>query len=55
MHMKVGPPRQPGPDRRRLMRGIVIHDVDDMGVDLLEEVEKLGHPVALVAFADHEA
>lgn len=43
------------------MRGIVIHDdVDietlrDMGVDLLEEVEKLGRVVALVAFADHEA
>ena len=59
--MIVRPPRQPGPDRRRFMRGIVIHDdVDietlrDTGVDLLEKVEKLGRAVALVAFTDHEA
>ena len=58
---QCGPPRQPRFDRRRFVGGVVVHDdvdiepVRDIGIDLLEEVEELGCPVALVTLADHEA
>ena len=51
--------RKPGLDLRRLVGGVVVHHQMHVRpfrhgcVDLLEEVEKLGRPVAFVAFADH--
>lgn len=50
---------EPSLDRRRLVGCIVVHHEIDVrsvghhGVDPLEEVQKLGCPVTLVAFADH--
>jgi hypothetical protein len=61
VHLVVRPPRQPGFAHGGLMRRVIVHDnvnveaVRDAGVDLLEKIQKLGRPVALVAFADHEA
>ena len=61
MHMVAWSPGEPGLDHRGLVGGIVVHDDVDIesfgqsGIDLFEEVEKLGGPVALVAFADDEA
>jgi hypothetical protein len=43
------------------MRSVIVHDnvnveaIRDAGVDLLEKIQKLGSPVALVAFADHKS
>jgi hypothetical protein len=45
----------------RFMGSVVVHDdvdvepVGNAGVDLLEEVQELGWPVALVTLADHKA
>ena len=61
MHMIVRSARQPGPDRRRFMGGVVVHDdvdveaIGNVSVDSLEEVQKFGRAVPLVAFADDEA
>lgn len=55
------PARQPSLDHRRFVRGVIVHDdmdietVGDITVDLLEEIEKLGRSMALVAFADNGA
>ena len=54
------PAGKPRLDLRRLVGGIVIHDdmdiepFRDLSIDLLEELQELGRPVALVAFADDE-
>ena len=51
---------EPRLDLGGLVGGIVIHDdmdIDpfrDLSVDLFEEVQELGRPVTLVAFADDE-
>src|SRR4051794_19432397 len=61
MHIIVRPARQPRPDYRRFMGSVVVHDdvdveaVGDLSVDLLEEVQKFGRTVPLVAFADDKA
>ena len=61
MNVVVRPARQPGLDGLGLMGGVVVHDDVDVesvwnaGVDLLEEVQELGRPVALVTLADHKA
>lgn len=61
VHMVVRPSCQPGFDHGGFMRSVIVHDnvnveaIRDAGVDLLEKIQKLGGPVALVAFADHES
>lgn len=51
---------EPGLDLGRFVGGIVIHDdmdiepFGDSSIDLFEEVQELGCPVTLVAFADDE-
>ena len=58
--MIVRPASKPRLDLRRLVSGIVIHDdmdiepFGDLSIDLFEEVQELGRPVTLVAFADDE-
>ena len=58
--MIVRPTRQPGLDRLGFMGRVVVHDDVDVeavwnaGVDLLEEVQELSRPVALVTLADDE-
>jgi len=58
--MIVRPAGEPRPDLGGFVGGIVVHDdVDierfgDLSVDLFEEVQELGRPVTLVAFADDE-
>jgi hypothetical protein len=60
VHVVVGSPRQPGFDRGGIMRGVIVHDdvnvesIGDAGVYLLEKVQKLGGPMALIAFADND-
>ena len=60
MNMIVRPASEPRFDLGRLVGGIVVHDdmdiepVRDFRIDLLEEVQELGRPMALVAFADDE-
>jgi len=50
--------RQPSLDPWCLMGGLVVHDdvdveiVQNAAINLLQEVEKLGRPMTLVAFAD---
>src|SRR5215813_6923028 len=52
--------REPRLDLGGFVGGIVIHDnmdiepLRDLSIDLFEEVQKLGRPVTLVAFADDE-
>src|SRR5882672_10913701 len=52
---------EPRLDLGRLVGGIVVHDdmdlepIGDVSIDLLKEVQELGRPVSLVAFADDEA
>jgi hypothetical protein len=52
---------EPRLDLGRLVGGVIVHDDVDVepfghaSVDLLEEVQELGRPVSLVAFADDEA
>ncbi len=59
--MVMWPARQPGSDQRSFVGRVIVHDDVDvevgrhLRVDLLEEVEELGRPVPLVAFADDEA
>jgi len=54
------PAGEPRLDLGGLMDGIVIHDDMDIGpfrdssIDLFEELQELGCPVTLVAFADYE-
>src|SRR5262245_53629534 len=60
MYVIVGPPRQPRFNLCGFVGGVVIHDDMDIEtfwnarVDLLEKIQKLGGPMTLVAFADHE-
>lgn len=55
------PTSEPGSDERGFMGRVIVHDDMDVEVgrhlrlNLLEEVEEFRRPVALVAFADHEA
>jgi hypothetical protein len=55
-HQLVGVLRPP--DGCRFVGGVIVHDdvdvepFDDLNVELLEEVQKLGGPMPLVAFAD---
>jgi hypothetical protein len=48
-------------DHGGFMRGVIVHDdvnveaIRDTGVDLFEKIQKLGGPMTLVAFADHES
>ena len=59
--MIVRPPGEPRLDLGGFVGGIVVHDdMDieafwDLSIDLFEEVQELGRPVTLVAFADDEA
>lgn len=61
MDMVVRPASEPCPDQRSLMGRVIVHDDVDVQVerhlriDLLEEVEKLGGAMPLVAFADDKA
>ena len=58
MDMIVRPAGEPCFDLWCLVGGVVIHDdmdIDpfwDLSIDLFEEVQELGRPVTLVAFAD---
>ena len=51
---------EPRLDLGSLVGGVVIHDdmdiepCRDLSIDLFEEVQELGRPVTLVAFADDE-
>ena len=57
---EVWPAGEPSPDLGGFVGGIVIHDdmdielIRDFCIDLLEEVQELGRPMALVAFADDQ-
>jgi len=59
--MPVRAAREPGLDPGILLRGVVVHHQMNVPtfrydlVDLLQAVEELGRPVALVAFADHRS
>src|SRR5215204_7262773 len=59
--MIMGTTGEPRLDLGCFVGGIVVHDdmdlepFGDASVDLLEEVQELGRPVSLVAFADDEA
>ena len=59
--MVMRPAGEPRLDLGSFVGGIVIHDDMDiepfrnLSIDLFEEVQELGRPVALVAFADNEA
>ena len=58
--MIMGPAGEPRLDLGGLVGGVVVHDdmdiepFRDLSIDLFEEVQELGRPVALVAFADDE-
>ena len=60
MHMIMRTAGEPRLDLGGFVGGIVIHDnmdiepARDVSVDLLKEVQELGCPVTLVAFADDE-
>ena len=60
MYVIVGPPRQPPFDLCGFVGGVVVDDdmdIETFGnarVDLLEKIQKLGGPMTLAAFADHE-
>ena len=61
MDMPARPFGEPVADQRGLVRGVVVHDEMDIeiardgGLDLVEELAKLGGAVAGEAFADHLA
>ena len=61
MHVIMRPAGEPRLDLGRLVGGVVVHDdmdvepVRDLSIDLFEEVQELGRPVAPVALADDEA
>jgi len=61
VNIPMGSSRQPSLDLRGLVGGVMVHDdmnvefARNTGVDLFEEVKKLGCAVALVALADDEA
>ena len=61
MNMIMRPAGEPSPDLGGFVGGIVVHDDMDvepfgqLSLDLLEEDQELGHPVATVALADDEA
>jgi hypothetical protein len=58
--MIMRPPSEPRLNLWGFVGGIVIHDdmdiefFGDLSIDLFEEVQELGRPVTLVAFADDE-
>src|SRR5262245_9383462 len=58
--MIMRPAGEPRLDLGGLVGGVVVHDdmdiepFRDLSIDLFEEVQELGGPVALVAFADDE-
>ena len=60
MDVVVRPASEPRFDLGCLMGGVVIHDYMDieafrnLSIDLFEEIQKLGRPVTLGAFADDE-
>jgi hypothetical protein len=59
--MIMRPRRQSVFDDGGFVSGVIVHDnvnieaIRNLRVNLLEEVEKLGGPMALIAFADHGA
>jgi len=60
VNMIMRPAREPRLDLGGFMGGIVIHDdmdiepFGDLSIDFFEEVQELGRPMTLVAFADDE-
>src|SRR6202020_3662691 len=61
MQLIVGPAPQPCSDRGGLVSGVVVHNdvnveaIGNLSVDLLQEIEKLGGAMPLVALAYDEA